>query len=60
MIVRSGSVQLGEVAGFGVHPEIGAHKEGLDAIRLRFTEVEQVKSPALRKFLTSKWVRKED
>ena len=55
MIVRSGAVQLGEVAGFGLDPEISNHKDGLDAVRLRFTNVEQVKSSALLKFLTTKW-----
>ncbi len=59
MIVRSGAVQLGEVAGFGVDPEISSHKEGLDVVRFRFTDIAQVKSSALRKFLALKWGAQE-
>ena len=53
--VPSGSVQLGEIASYGIEPEITPHKEGLDVVRLRFTTTDQVKSPALRKFLADRW-----
>ena len=53
--VRCGSVQLGQVASIGIDPEIAPHKDGLDAVRLRFTNVDQVKSLALRSFLVSQW-----
>lgn len=55
MIVPKGSVELGEVAGFGIDPEISAHKDGLEVVRLRFTKVDQVRSAALRAFLAGRW-----
>ena len=53
--VPQGSVQLGEVASLGLDAEITAQKEGLDAVRFRFTSTTQVNSPALRKFLQKQW-----
>jgi excinuclease ABC subunit A len=54
--VPAGSVQLGQVANFGVDSEI-SHRErsGLDEFRLRFTKVEQVKNKDLHSFLTAIW-----
>ena len=53
--VPQGSVQLGEVASLDLDAEITAQKEGLDAVRFRFTSTTQVNSPALRKFLQKQW-----
>ena len=54
--VTPGAVQLGQVANMGIDPEITSRdKAGIDTLRLRFTNLEQVKSPALRKFLSELW-----
>ena len=54
--VTPGAVQLGQVANLGIDPEIALRdKAGLETLRLRFTNVEQVKSRALRKFLSELW-----
>jgi excinuclease ABC subunit A len=56
--VMPGAVQLGQVAELGVDPEIVSRdKAGLDTLRLRFKNVEQVQSPSLRKFLSELWKR---
>lgn len=56
LIVPSGHIQLGEVANFGIDPEITPHnKPGLEVVRLRFTKVEHVSASVLRKFLTQRW-----
>jgi excinuclease ABC subunit A len=55
VIVPSGTVQLGEVATFGIDPEVASHKPGQDVIRLRFTQSTHVKSPELRMFLAARW-----
>jgi excinuclease ABC subunit A len=47
----SGSVALGRIADLGVEPMISPHRSGEDAVRLRFTKVEQVASPKLHEFL---------
>ena len=52
LYVPSGSVQLGQVASFGIGQEVAPFKNGLDAVQLRFTKVEQVKVAALKKFLS--------
>ena len=54
LYVPSGSVQLGQVASFGVSQEIAPFKNGFDAVQLRFTKVEQVKTVSLRKFLNER------
>ena len=51
VFVPAGSIQLGQVASFGIAPEIAPHKDGQDVVRLRFTEVEHVKNTALKKFI---------
>ena len=53
LYVPSGSVQLGQVASFGIGQEVVPFKNGLDAVQLRFTKVEQVKAALLQKFLQS-------
>ncbi len=54
--VKAGAVQLGQIANLGIDPEISSRdKSGFDVIRLRFTDVEQVKSVVLRKFLSEQW-----
>ena len=54
--VPPGSVQLGQVAGLGMDPEITSRdKSGLDSVRLRMTSLEHVKSAALRRFLSERW-----
>ena len=55
LFVPSGSVQLGQVASFGTNPEIAPHKDSLDAVRLRFTTVEQVQAAALKGFLSERF-----
>jgi hypothetical protein len=57
LFVPAGSVQLGQVTHFGIEPEIANHKEGVDIVRLRFTEVKQVKSPELQKFLANQFAK---
>ena len=54
--VPAGAVQLGQVASFGIEPEI-THREksGRDEVRLRFTSVDQIRTPSLRKFLAEIW-----
>ena len=54
--VAPGSVQLGQIASFGIAPEITAReKSGLDALRLRFQSRDQVNSASFRKFLREIW-----
>ena len=55
VFVPSGSVTLGEVTGIGFDPEITAHRDGQDVVRLKFTKTAQVKSTALEKFLRDKF-----
>lgn len=55
MFVPTGSIQLGQISGFGIDPEIASHKEGVDTVRIRFTSMDQVKSISLRKFLGEQW-----
>jgi excinuclease ABC subunit A len=47
----AGSIALGRIADLGVEPTIAPHRSGVDAVRLRFTNVEQIASPKLREFL---------
>ena len=54
LYVPSGSVQLGQVASFGIGQEIVPFKNGLDSVQLRFTKVEQIKAAALKKFLSER------
>ena len=54
LYVPSGSVQLGQVASFGLSQEVAPFKNNLDAVQLRFTKVEQVKAAALKKFLSER------
>jgi len=51
LFVPEGSVPLGRVAAFGIDPEIGAHRDGFDVVRLRFTTVEQVRARPFQAFL---------
>jgi len=51
VFVPEGSVQLGQIAGFGIDPEVASHRDGLDVLRLRFTTVDQVRSDKLATFL---------
>jgi len=51
IIVPAGSVQLGQIAGVGIDPEISAGKNGHDIVRLRFTKINQIKAFALKQFL---------
>ena len=55
LYVPSGSVQLGQVASFGIEQEVAPFKNGLDAVQLRFTKVEQVNAAALKKFLSERF-----
>ena len=54
LFFNGSSVQLGQIASIGIDPEIGRHRDGQDVVRLRFTTLEQVRSPALRSFLTKR------
>ena len=54
LYVPSGSVQLGQVASFGIGQEVVPFKNNLDAVQLRFTKVEQVKAAALKTFLVER------
>ena len=54
LYVPGGSVQLGQVASFGISQEVAPFKNGFDAVQLRFTKVEQVKATALKKFLSER------
>ena len=51
LFVPTGSVQLGQIASFGIEPGVAVHKDGQDVVRLRFTEVAQVRNAALKTFL---------
>ena len=51
LFVPSGAVQLGQVSSFGVDPEISPHRGGQEIVRLRFTQVDQVRNAALKAFL---------
>ena len=54
--VKAGTIQLGQISNLGIDPEISSRdKSGFDVIRLRFTDIVQVKSVALRKFLSEQW-----
>ncbi|WP_010585138.1 excinuclease ABC subunit UvrA [Schlesneria paludicola] len=55
LFVPAGAVQLGQIASFGTDPGISSHKVGLDAVRIRFTNVSQVKSTAFQTFLRELW-----
>ena len=55
LFVPRGQVQLGQIAGFGIDPEISEHKDDLDAVRIRLTKISQVRLPAFRSFLTAHW-----
>ncbi len=58
IIVKSGTVQLGQISTLGIDREISSRdNSGFDVIRLRFTDVEQVKSLDLRRFLSEQWKR---
>lgn len=54
LFVPSGSIQLGQVAGFGIDREIAPHKNGQDVVRIRFNNVSQVQTPALKEFLAAR------
>ena len=54
LYVPSGSVQLGQVASFGIGQEVVPFKNNLDAVQLRFTKVEQVKAAVLKTFLSER------
>ncbi|MEK6257711.1 MAG: excinuclease ABC subunit UvrA [Planctomycetota bacterium] len=57
LYVPSGSVQLGQVASFGISQEVAPFKNGLDAVQLRFKKVEQVKAAELKKFLSERFAQ---
>jgi hypothetical protein len=47
-------VQLGQIASFGIDPEVVPHKDDVDVVRLRFTKVDQVQNVALKTFLAER------
>ncbi|WP_373651745.1 excinuclease ABC subunit UvrA [Schlesneria sp. DSM 10557] len=54
--VPAGSVQLGQITGFGIDPEVAPRdKAGLDAVKLRFTRREHVNAKPFQKFLKDLW-----
>lgn len=56
VFVPTGSVQLGQIAGFGTDPEVVPHhKDGLDIIRFRFTRLDQVRNASLKSFLAGQF-----
>lgn len=55
LFVPTGAVQLGQIASFGIDPSISSYKEGLDAVRIRFTNISQVRSAGFQKFLRELW-----
>ena len=55
LFVPTGTVQLGQIASFGIDPGVSSHKDGLDAVRIRFTEVSHVKWPPFQRFLSELW-----
>lgn len=55
VFVREGSVQLGQIAGFGIDPEIAGHRDGLDTLKLRFTNLDQVRHVQLAAFLEAQF-----
>ncbi|MEI8381780.1 MAG: excinuclease ABC subunit UvrA [Planctomycetota bacterium] len=56
VFVPAGSVTLGEVTGMGIEPEITVHRDGQDAVRLKFTKSSQVTSATLEKFLREQFL----
>ena len=56
VFVSAGSVTLGEVAEIGIDPEISAHRDGQDVVRLRFTKLSHVRSTALENFLREQFL----
>jgi excinuclease ABC subunit A len=55
VFVPSGSVQLGELSSIDAASEISPYKNGLDGVSFRFTKTSQVKSNALKQFLSKTW-----
>ncbi|MDB5346609.1 MAG: excinuclease subunit [Schlesneria sp.] len=55
VFVPTGSIQLGQVAAFGIEPGIEPHRDGLDVIRLRFTQLGHIRNAALKAFLKERF-----
>ncbi len=53
LFTEPGQIALGQVADLGAEQEIASHRNGKEAVKLRFTTLKQVKSPKLKKFLSS-------
>ena len=51
LFVPTGTVTLGQIADLGEDPVVKPHRDGEDLVGLRFTDVKQIASPKLRKFL---------
>jgi excinuclease ABC subunit A len=51
LFVPKGSVTLGQIAALGDEPAVKPHRDGVDLVGLRFTDVQQIASPKLRTFL---------
>ena len=56
LYVPSGSVQLGQIASFGLSQEVAAFKNGLDTVQVRFSTVGQVTAAGLKSFLRQRIV----
>jgi excinuclease ABC subunit A len=51
VFVPAGAIQLGQIAQFGIDPEISSHRDGSEIVRLRFVTIEQVRDAGLKPFL---------
>lgn len=54
LFVTAGTVQLGQIAHFGIEPEVAPHKDGFEVVKLRFTERSHVQDSQLKKFLVER------
>ena len=51
LLTESGRIALGRIATFGAEREITAHRDGRDAVKLRFDAADQILSAPMRQLL---------